>query len=59
MKPADELRAIRRKLALTQKEVADRLGVSTRTVIRWEAGEGIPRTAYLELARSWKMKRGA
>src|SRR6478672_836828 len=35
----EELRARRRALGLTQAALADRLGVSTNTVARWERGE--------------------
>lgn len=34
-----ELRAVRQKLKLTQRGMADRLGVSWNTVARWERGE--------------------
>lgn len=37
MKPKD-LKRIRQKLGLTQKELAERLGVTLVTVGRWEAG---------------------
>jgi type I restriction enzyme M protein len=34
-----ELRAIRKRLELTQTELAERLGVQIRAVQRWEAGD--------------------
>ncbi len=34
-----ELKSIRRRLGLTQEQVADALGVTTNTVARWERGE--------------------
>ena len=37
-KPA-EIRAFRDRLGLTQAEVADALGVTSRTVQKWELGE--------------------
>lgn len=39
------LRAIRAKLDLTQKQLADRLGVSFATVNRWEGGASKPQRA--------------
>lgn len=39
------LRAIRAKLALTQEQLAERLGVSFATVNRWEAGSSKPQRA--------------
>jgi DNA-binding transcriptional regulator YiaG len=38
MKP-EELRQIRKQLNLTQQQLADILGVSSRQVIRWEKGD--------------------
>jgi len=38
VKPADEIRAARERLDLTQVELAERLGVSPRSVQGWEAG---------------------
>lgn len=34
-----ELRAIRKSIALTQQELADRLAVSRKTIIAWEASD--------------------
>ena len=34
-----ELRTIRRRLKLTQVEFAERVGVTSNTVARWERGE--------------------
>jgi transcriptional regulator with XRE-family HTH domain len=36
----EELRELRERLALTQREAAIRLDVTERTVSRWERGEG-------------------
>jgi transcriptional regulator with XRE-family HTH domain len=33
-----EVRAIRRKMGLTQQELADRVGVARNTIARWEMG---------------------
>ena len=35
----DDVRKVRRRLHLTQEELAERLGVSSNTVARWERGE--------------------
>lgn len=37
------LRQLREELGLTQTQLAERLGVSLRTVARWESGESQPR----------------
>jgi putative transcriptional regulator len=37
-----DVRAIRRKLVLSQKEFAQRFGFSVRTVQEWEQGRAIP-----------------
>jgi transcriptional regulator with XRE-family HTH domain len=36
------------KLQLTRQELADRVGVSVRTVARWELGLAVPRRNNLE-----------
>ena len=38
----------RQELGLTQKELADRLNVSDRTVSKWERGAGFPDVSLLE-----------
>jgi len=45
----NELRDTRKRLNLTQEDLAVHLGVSTNTVARWERGEH-PIPDYLELA---------
>ena len=35
----DELRAIRERMKLTQAELAEKLGVASNTVARWEQGK--------------------
>lgn len=42
------LRALRAKLALTQEQLAERLGVSFATVNRWEAGTSKPQRAQAQ-----------
>lgn len=41
----DSLQRLRRELGLTQEQLAAQLGVSVRTVSRWEQGESAPRSA--------------
>ena len=43
------MRTVRRKLKMTQPELANRLKVTWRTVARWEAGARIPETVRLAL----------
>jgi len=47
MATPDVLRAIREQLALTQAELAERLGVSFATVNRWEGGGNKPQNAQM------------
>lgn len=47
----DVLRAIRATLGLTQRGLADRLGVSFATVNRWEGGDGSTKPQKAKLAR--------
>jgi len=39
---------LRKQEQLTQKELADKLGVSDKTISKWECGNGIPDITYLE-----------
>lgn len=39
--------ALRREQKLTQKEVADKLGISPKTVSKWERGQGFPDVCFL------------
>ena len=41
------LRMLRQQLKMTQKELADKLGVSDKTVSKWECGQGCPDLATL------------
>lgn len=41
----------RKALKLTQKQVADALGITSRTVQSWELGENMPRLAPLQMLR--------
>jgi putative transcriptional regulator len=48
---AVRVRKLRARLGLTQEQFAHRLGVSLRTLLRWESGEVVPsRLASLALA---------
>lgn len=46
----------REKIGLTQKEVADALEVSRRTIQHWEAGTAFPDTAHLKSLISYFLK---
>lgn len=37
-----QLRAFRKHYSITQEQLAERWGVSTKTIVRWEAGQGAP-----------------
>ena len=39
--------ATRRKRGLTQRQLAEALGVSNRTVSKWECGDGLPELANI------------
>ena len=38
----------RKQSGLTQKELAERMGISDKTISKWECGNGIPDITYLE-----------
>ena len=42
-----QLRAWRLRRFLTQKQLAEKLGVPYQTVQRWESGRAFPRPSYL------------
>ena len=42
------IRSLREKKTYTQKQLADRLGVSDKTVSKWETGKGLPDVTLLE-----------
>ncbi len=46
-----ELKALRRRLGLTQAQAAARIGVATRTWIAWENRQNVPSTAAATLIR--------
>lgn len=47
-----EIQMLRERLRLTKRQLAGVLGVSGRTVHRWERGEGSPHEIYLERMRA-------
>ena len=47
MKTDSYLAALRKGAGMTQQEVADRLGVSNKTISKWESGGGFPDIAIL------------
>lgn len=44
MQFGDKVKSARKELGITQKELADKLGVSLRTVASYETGNSLPRT---------------
>ena len=46
-KTGSYLAALRKDAGLTQQETADRLGVSNKTISKWESGGGFPDIAIL------------
>jgi transcriptional regulator with XRE-family HTH domain len=44
----DELKAVRKTLACTAKELAGALGLEQSTVLSWERGELFPTKAYID-----------
>lgn len=48
----NKIRSFRGAMCMTQKELADHVGVSIQTVIRWESGQREPvGSDYVRLAR--------
>ena len=43
----EQLRALRRQRFLTQKELAEKVGVSYQTIQAWEAGKSQPRLRHI------------
>jgi putative transcriptional regulator len=57
--PAEEVRAIRRALGLSQARLAELLGTTLRTVNRWERGRNKPGPGILQLLRLLKAQQDA
>ena len=54
----DRLKALRKALGLKQREVAERLGVQTGLIGRWEAGlQPIPSTRIYQLCKEYNVRR--
>ena len=49
----------REKINLTQKEVADALSVSRRTIQHWEAGTAFPDSTHLKNLIAYYLKQGS
>ena len=47
-----DLRKLRESAGLSRAELADRSGYTSKTIDRWECGEGTPRRAVMELLRN-------
>ena len=52
------IKALREKRKMTQKELADQISVSDKTVSKWETGKGLPAVAlhYWNRSRNNVMK---
>ena len=49
----ETIRALRDRKALTQKQLAEKLCISDKTISKWETGKGLPDISLLEdLARA-------
>jgi DNA-binding transcriptional regulator YiaG len=55
MRPID-IRRLRKRLKVTQEQLADILGAGRHSVIRWEAGETKPLGGYLKALRELQKK---
>jgi transcriptional regulator with XRE-family HTH domain len=52
----DELKALRRELSCTAKELAGALGLEQSTVLAWEKGDLFPTKAYIDKMNALKAK---
>ena len=49
----ETIRALRERKALTQKQLAEKLCISDKTISKWETGKGLPDISLLgDLARA-------
>ncbi|KKK94344.1 hypothetical protein LCGC14_2683820 [marine sediment metagenome] len=51
----DDIKKFRKKLKLTQKEIAEKLGVTSQTVANWE--QGLARPSKLALRNIEQLRR--
>ncbi|MEH2152840.1 helix-turn-helix domain-containing protein [Nostoc sp.] len=58
LKISDLIRELRQQLALSQEKFAAKLGVSLRTVNRWENGSTVPSQMALKLIEEMLEKMG-
>ncbi|MBW4426711.1 MAG: helix-turn-helix domain-containing protein [Nostoc desertorum CM1-VF14] len=58
LKISDLIRELRQHLALSQEKFAAKLGVSMRTVNRWENGSTVPSQMALKLIQEMLQKMG-
>ena len=49
MSMSERIKEMRKKRGLSQTDLATKLGVSMKTVARWESGERVPNALYLEM----------
>ena len=52
----ERIKQIRTELEISQEELARRLGVSYRTILRWEQGETEPRGMLKDRVLNWLTK---
>lgn len=52
--PPNEIRKLREKVGLTQRQFARLLGVTHQTVINWEKGRTEPPPVHVELMERWR-----
>jgi DNA-binding XRE family transcriptional regulator len=59
--PASERKRLREHFGVTQKELAESVGVSRQTVVAWERGSepnGNERVKYARILNRWKIRLG-
>ena len=54
---AEEVKALRKKLGMSQQKFAEEVGVSISTIGRWESGIGKPLPIFVEKINEIKNKR--
>jgi transcriptional regulator with XRE-family HTH domain len=54
----DDIKALRKELACTAKELAAALGVDQATVLAWEKAERFPTKAYVEMMSDLRARGG-